>query len=145
MTAAAATGNVKKYQAVVGGLLLSIFPLSYIVLKLGGNPLSVYVVHLSVYLVAFIARLFIIRPLISLSIRQFFVSVIVPCTIVTSVSYGIAYLIKSLMPVGILASLTTCAICVLIVGIVAYGIGLTTRERNFVNEKAISVIRKIKK
>lgn len=145
MTAAAATGNVRKYQTVVGGLLLSIFPLAYIVLKLGGDPLSVYVVHLAVYIVAFIARLFIIRPLINLSIRQFFVSVILPCAIVTGMSYGISYLIKGLMPSSILASLTTCMICVLVVCIVAYVIGLTTRERNFVNEKAISIIRKIKK
>lgn len=145
MTAAAATGNVRKYQTVVGGLLLSIFPLAYIVLKLGGDPLSVYVVHLAVYIVAFIARLFIIRPLINLSIRQFFVSVILPCAIVTGMSYGISYLIKGLMPSSILASLTTCVICVLVVCIVAYVIGLTTCERNFVNEKAISIIRKIKK
>lgn len=36
MVAASATGDVKKYQSLIGGLLLLMLPISYIVLKLGG-------------------------------------------------------------------------------------------------------------
>ena len=46
MRAVDATGNIKKYQIIVGGLLLMIVPISYVVLKLGGAPYSVFIVHI---------------------------------------------------------------------------------------------------
>ena len=41
-----ATGNIKYYQIVEGSTLLLIIPIAYIVLKLGGNPISVFWVQL---------------------------------------------------------------------------------------------------
>lgn len=43
-----ATGKVKVYQMVVGGILLTILPISYIVLKLGAPAYSVFIVHFCV-------------------------------------------------------------------------------------------------
>ena len=43
-----ATGKVKVYQAVVGGILLAILPISYIVLKMGAPAYSVFIVHFCV-------------------------------------------------------------------------------------------------
>ncbi|MEE1288394.1 MAG: lipopolysaccharide biosynthesis protein, partial [Bacteroidaceae bacterium] len=51
-----ATGKVKVYQAVVGGLLLLILPISYIVLKMGAPAYSVFIVHFCVESVAQFAR-----------------------------------------------------------------------------------------
>lgn len=38
MVSAQATGNIRVYQSVVGSILLFIVPVSYFVLKLGGDP-----------------------------------------------------------------------------------------------------------
>lgn len=78
MTAAAATGKVKKYQTLVGSILLSILPISYVVLKLGGQPYSVFIVHLCVALIAFVARLLVVRPLIRLSVGAYLRQVLLP-------------------------------------------------------------------
>ena len=43
-----ATGKVKVYQAVVGGILLLILPISYVALKLGAPAYSVFIVHFCV-------------------------------------------------------------------------------------------------
>lgn len=139
MTAAAATGDVRKYQSIIGGILLSIVPIAYIVLKLGGNPKSVYIVHLSVSIFAFMVRLLIIRPMINLSIKKFFKSVIVPSIIVGSMSVVMSVvmsvLLKSVLPDTIVSSISICVISILIVMIVAYYGGLTKEERAFVNVK----------
>lgn len=45
MVAAQATGRIRFYQSMVGGVLLFIVPISYIVLRLGAAPWSVFVVH----------------------------------------------------------------------------------------------------
>ena len=144
MTAAAATGDVKKYQSVIGGILLAIVPIAYVVLKLGGNPTSVYIVHLSVCIVAFIARLFIVKPLIKLSLRSFFASVIAPCGLVTVSSFILSYLIKIIISEGLFNSFAVCTFSAFNVAIFAYTLGLTKGERAFVNNKAKSVFCKIR-
>lgn len=86
MVAASATGKIKKYQTCVGLTLLSIVPISYIFLKLGAPPFSVFVVHLTVGLIAFMVRLFIVRPIISLSIRRYIHQVITPVLLFTIIA-----------------------------------------------------------
>lgn len=83
MTAASATGRIKKYQTTLGLILLSIVPIAYIALKLGAPPVSVFIVHFIVGLITFIVRLFIIRPMISLSVRKYFQMVILPISFFT--------------------------------------------------------------
>ena len=51
-TANQATGNVKTYQLMVGGILLTILPISYIVLNLGAPAYSVFIVHLCAEIIA---------------------------------------------------------------------------------------------
>lgn len=135
MTAAAATGDVKKYQSIIGGILLSIVPVAYIVLKLGGDPTSVYVVHLCICIIAFIARLLIIKPMIHLSIKEYFISVISPCLFVTLLSFGFSYLMHRALPEGLTYTFVMCIASVVIVSAFSYGLGLTNNERAFVNEK----------
>ena len=143
MTAAAATGDVKKYQTIIGGILLSIVPIAYIVLKMGGEPISVYFVHLIIYFVAFIVRLVIIRPMIKLSIREFFASVFLPCGAVSALSFIFSYFVKLLFPTDVLSAFCVCVACALIVAIIAYTLGLSKGERAFINSKLVVVFNKI--
>lgn len=143
MTAAAATGDVKKYQSIIGGLLLSIVPIAYIVLKVGGNPLSVYIVHLSICIVAFLARLLIIRPMIRLSLRHYFTSVILPCVLVAFLSFLFSSLINYVMPDGIAGALVVCSLSAVSVAIIGYFVGLSKGEREFVRIKITTFIGKL--
>lgn len=143
MTAAAATGDVKRYQSVIGGLLLAIVPIAYVVLKLGGNPVSVYIVHLSICVVAFIARLLIIRPMIHLSLRKYFVFVIVPCVYVAVLSFAISYVIYKVMPNGVGGSFIVCCLSAISVAVFGYFVGLSKGEREFVKSKAVAIVSNI--
>lgn len=71
MVSVAATGNVKLYQAVIGGTMLLIVPTSYIFLKLGGAPSVVFVTHLVFVVFTFILRLFIVKRMIHFSIKEY--------------------------------------------------------------------------
>lgn len=142
MTAAAATGDVKLYQSLIGGILLSIVPIAYVVLKLGGSPASVYVVHLVICIIAFLTRLWVIKPMIKLSIRQYFCSVILRCMLVMAVSLPLCLLVKHLLPDGILYTIIVCAFCVLVASSISYLLGLDRGERQFVNAKSIELIHK---
>lgn len=139
MTAAAATGDVKLYQSLIGGILLSIVPVAYVVLKLGGSPESVYLVHIIICVVAFVTRLWVIKPMIKLSLRQYFSCVIFRCLIVLAVSLPLCILIKYILPVGILPSIIVCAVSIVVALAVSYLLGLTTSERQFVHTKCIEI------
>lgn len=142
MTAAISTGNVKLYQSLIGGILLSIVPIAYVVLKLGGSPASVYVVYLVICIIAFLTRLWVIKPMIKLSVRQYFRRVILRCAPVLAISMSLCLMVKHMLPVSILPSFIVCAVCVLVASATSYMFGLDKGERQFVNTKSMELFRK---
>ena len=135
MTASAATGKVKVYQSVVGGILIAIVPIAYVILKLGSNPYSVFFVHIAVGMIAFAVRLLIIRNLISLSVRKYIKNVILPCTLVLLPSVVFAVLIKQFMPNGILYTFANIVLVVFATSYSSFLLGLSTHERTFILDK----------
>ena len=143
VTLISATGEIKTYQLVIGGALLTILPLSYIVLKLGGNPISVYIVYFVVNLIVFIIRLAFMKKQIDMPILEYLYKVILRCTMVAMVSLGASIalretLSKSLMSVVIVGTMTF-----IIVLICSYLIGMTGGERQFVNNKIRSIVARL--
>ena len=143
MTAAAATGNVKLYQSLIGGILLSIVPIAYVVLKMGGTPASVYVVHLIIFAIAFLTRLFVIIPMIHLSLKLYFSSVVLRCALVLAVSLPLSFLAKSLLPEGIFSTILVCSACVILASATSYLLGLSNSERQFVHTKSSEIVHKL--
>lgn len=135
MTASSATGKVKVYQSIVGGILISIVPIAYIVLKLGGDPYSVFIVHIAVGIVAFIARLFIVKQLIHLSAREYFSKVIFRCFLVFLPSFLLAVFIKKWMPYGIIYSILNIFIIVFFSVLCSFLFGLSQNEKSFILNK----------
>ena len=129
MISAQATGKVKIYQTVVGGILLSILPVSYVVLKLGGNPQSVFIVHLVICAVAFIVRLFIIRPMIGLQIGRYFKDVIFRCLFVGGTAFVVPLILKYFLGNTAWTSVLICAVSVFSAGAISFCIGMTSGER----------------
>ena len=145
MVSAAATGRVRLYQGVVGGVLLCILPMSYLVLKLGGNPASVFLVHLGICLLAFIVRLFIIRPMIRLSLRDYSSQVVVPCLLVAAISVLFPFLLRCLLNEGIVRFILIIISCVICVSFTAYRMGLSKSERRFVLDRLQIFISKFRR
>lgn len=74
-----ATGNIKKFQIYEGTCLLTILPLSYLLLRFFDvPPISVFIVNLLVIIVAQVIRVRIILPRIQMSIGIYIRKVIYP-------------------------------------------------------------------
>jgi O-antigen/teichoic acid export membrane protein len=139
MTAAQATGKIKKYQAVVGGLLLLILPLSYMFLKMGFDPQITLYVSITISTIALYARLWMLRFLINISIKKFFKEVIIIIIIVAFFSVilplGLKLKLKegfnSFLIIGITSVFSTC--------ISIYFIGLTKQEIQFLKTRKIAL------
>ncbi len=135
MIASAATGNVKVYQSVVGGILLLILPISYVSLKLGGSPTIVFIVHIFVALIAFLARLVIVKGLINLSIRDYYRNVILPCICVLIPSVLFAVILKKVIPEGLIFSFMNIISIFIMVVAFSFLLGFTRNERTFILDK----------
>lgn len=141
MTAASATGKVKIYQSVVGGILITIVPIAYIVLRSGASPTAVFIVHLIIASLAFIVRLIIVKGLIKLSINQYFTNVIIPCALVLVTSVLFAVFFKSLLPEGIMYSMIDIVAIVIFTVGVSFLLGLSSSERSFILDKIKKIIK----
>lgn len=137
IVSAAATGRVKVYQSVVGGILLSIVPIAYIMLKLGGSPWSVFLVHLIVCCVAYVTRLFIIRPMVDLQIRQFVYKVIFRCAVVVAVSVVIPLCLYLILSNTLINAIIIAMTSFLMASMSCFYIGLDGHERMTISNKAI--------
>ena len=136
-----ATGKVKVYQMVVGGILLMILPISYVVLKLGAPAYSVFIVHFCVEAVAQLARMLMLRKLIDLPLRAYLRHIYAPVIIVVLVSCLLPIYVNHLLPAGLMRFLVVGATCVVSVGATAFLLGLTKDERRFFYHKALQLLR----
>lgn len=66
-----ATGKIKNYQAVVGGLQMMNLPISYVLLRCGYMPEAVFVVSIILSQCCLAARLYMMRSTVGISARVF--------------------------------------------------------------------------
>lgn len=66
-----ATGNIKMFQIFEASTLLLIVPVSYICLKLGSSPISVFIVQAILFLISQVIRCIIVCPAIHMARRTY--------------------------------------------------------------------------
>lgn len=71
ITAMLATGKIRNYQIVVGGLQLLNLPISYIFLKNGSIPETVLIVSIILSQICFLARIYMLRCMIGLNMTDY--------------------------------------------------------------------------
>lgn len=133
--AANATGKIKKYQMVVGGILLMIVPLSYAALKLFPNPALAFVIHIFIAVCAYMARLYMIRPMINLSLALYVKKVFKPIIFVAVPSIISVNLISQILGNSLQCSVVNMIQSVIITAIFCFTLGLSTSERSFILSK----------
>ena len=145
ITAMLATGKIRNYQIIVGGLQLMNLPVSYILLRMGLFPEIVIVVTIVISQCCLAARLLILRGMIGLSIRKYLKNVYINvlAVIVTSAIFPLLLtnMLKESFPDFILSTLValTCT------GITIYYIGCSKAERKFVLNKLYILKNKLNK
>ena len=141
MIANQATGKVKVYQMVVGGILLTILPISYIVLKLGAPAYSVFIVHFCVESVAQFTRMYMLRKLINLPVRQYLHNLYFPIVATVAVAIILPTIIHLQLDNGWMRFIAVGFASVVSVGASAFYIGFTKNERLFFWDKGLRLLR----
>lgn len=93
-----ATGDIKKYQIIVGGLGMLILPLAYWGYKTGLPAESAYYIHITIFIFQLVARLFLLKDMTGLQISYFFKNSILKGLYVTVLSIILPLLITTWFP-----------------------------------------------
>lgn len=139
----AATGNVRNYQIVVGGMLLMNFPLSYFCLKVDFPPESTLVVALLVSIFCLILRLLFLRKIPGFSMKRYLCKVCGNVLIVTFISMILPLLLYKQMSDGIVRFFLICVLTTLCSSAAIYFVGCNKNEQMFIREKVTLIRRKI--
>ncbi len=135
---ALAVGKLKKYISIGSGVFLLVFPLSYIALKNGCSPVSVYIILFVVRFCYLIVVLKIIKPYINYSAIEYIRQVVFPILVVVIVSFVMNFIIRNQIPDTLLLMFVFIAFSMLITGATIWLLGMTINERS----QIISLVRK---
>ena len=130
MTSMLATGNIRNYQIVVGGLQLLNLPVSYLCLKLGAAPESTVMVAIVISQICLAARLLMLEKMIGLSVKEFISRVYLNVIYVAAAAIVIPLIISFFLPDGILWTLLSVVVSALSAALSVLFVGCTAVERN---------------
>lgn len=143
ITAMLATGRIRNYQLVVGGLQMINLPVSYILLRIEMFPEVVLVVAIVISQCCLAARLLMLREMIGLSVRKYMKKVYVNVLVVTVIAAVLPFLMTNVFMESFLNFILSSLVSFICTGIIYY-IGCNKIERKFITDKLHIIIHKIR-
>lgn len=138
---AQATGKIRKYQLVAGGVLLTIVPISYLCLKFGAPAWSVFLVHACIEFVDIFVRAYLLRGMMNFSIIRYVKNVIIQVILVTLIASIVPCIIVVVLDTNkILYGLTACFVSLFYAFIVVYFWGITSVEKQYIKKQIVKKI-----
>lgn len=124
-----AYGKIRTYQLVCSFFIMLVIPISYIFLKLGFPPQTVFYVSIIICALAIGLRVLFINHYIGLPVGGYLQRVLIPMLTVTICSAVIPTILEMTVSNTVLRFFTVCATAVIMICISVYTIGMTVTER----------------
>lgn len=129
-TAISATGIIKKYQLIIGGILLLNLPVSLLFLYLGFSPYCVYFIQLAIEIFAIIVRIIFFSSQISIKIFDYLSQVLLRIVITLPICLFIPLWLKKQLCLNMIVELITITIFSWFISVIfIYCVGMTCEER----------------
>lgn len=145
ITAMLATGKIRNYQIIVGGLQMMNLPISYLLLRLGFFPEIVIIVAIGISQCCLAARLILLKGMIDISIRKFLQKVYLNIIATSSVASIPSFISSQYLDESLLNFISSSLITILCTIISIYFIGCNKKERQFIHNKLNCIKISIKK
>ena len=137
-----ATGKIRNYQLIVGGINLLNMPLSWLLLYLGFPVIVTYIVSISLNILCVACRLLFANRLAGINVASYLRKVVVNVIIVACSSVALPLLIIDITEPSILRFAVVVATCVITTSCSIFYIGMNSSERQFVVSKICNLIKK---
>ena len=143
ITAMLATGNIRNYQIIVGGLQMLNLPISYILLSLGAIPETVLIVAVLISQCCLMARLYMLKKMIKLKITDYLKKVYFNIITVSIIAIILPICMQERLAENFINFLLSSLICMLCTYLSIYYIGCSYEERKFIYNKFLILKSKI--
>lgn len=126
-----ATGKIKSYQIVTGGLMIMTLPIAYLLLWMGYPPQSTMIVSMILSVVAQIIRIIYMHKLLNMDVLHYLKDVLLRIASVTCFSVACVYLLNSVLHIEsffefvVYYVISVASVCIMIV---AFGISSAERR-----------------
>lgn len=144
ITTIQATGKIRNYQLLVGGLQLLNFPISYFLLLKGYFPEIVVVVAIVLSQVCLLARLYMLKKIIKFPVKKFLTEVYLNVLFISLLSSFIPMLVFMNSSTGFQNFIVSSLLCMLSCAFVIYNIGCKQTEKAFVKAYFINILSKLR-
>lgn len=143
ITAQSATGKIRNYQIVVGGILLLNFPISYLLLYWGMMPEITLVVAIIISQICLVARLYFLKNMVQLPVIEFIRTVYVKVIIVTAISAIPPFVCYYYIEQSITRFALVCSISIISSLISIYYLGCNKDERRKIINNTKKIVNKV--
>ena len=140
-----ATGRVAKYNMVASIVGLFVLPISYIVLRMGAVPLSVFIVSLFISIVVQVVCVYIMQSVTTIKVSIYFFKVGLPLICLVVMTFFIPSILHLGMDEGMGRMVCSLLISILSVGYISYFVVLNKSERVLVKNIVSKFVVKAKK
>lgn len=130
-----ATGRIRNYQLVVGGLQMLNLPVCILVMYFGSPPESVLIVAIIISQFCLYARLYMLRRMVGLPVVRFLTEVYLSSIAVLLAGALIPSICYYTIPLGYIRMIITCVLCALCCALSVFYIGLKPNERVLLKRK----------
>lgn len=137
-----ATGKIRNYQIVVGGLQMLNLPISYLLLRFGYAPESVLIVAVLISQCCLMARLYMLHFSIKLSARKFIKNVYLNAACVSVIAGIFPILVLTFSNNCFIMFLAHCAFTAICTLLSILFIGCNNKERTMIMKKGIQFYHK---
>lgn len=124
-----AEGNIKKFQLLECTYLALIVPLSYVALKIGAKPETVFIIQLIIEVTAQFIRVVIVLPKVDMTILQYLKVVYLRVTPAFFIPFVLSLYIKSLMEPNLITFIINLVISEMLTLMAVFFVGLGKVER----------------
>ena len=136
ITAMLATGDIRRYQLVVGGLQLLNLPVSYVCLKFGAMPEVTVIVAIAISQICLWARLIMLNKATGFPILPFVSDVYMTLLLkVVCATLVFPLFMNIVKPDGFAGFVVSAGTCVIVTLVVIWSLGLEPDERQWVKDK----------
>ena len=132
VTGILATGDIKKYQIIIGNLGMLVLPLSWVTFHYGFSPNMAYVVNIIIFVIQLLYRLKLLKEKINFNSLYFVKEVLIRVFVVSILSLFLPILICSEIDETISRLILVISTCIITTLLSILYVGLSQNERSFV-------------
>lgn len=130
ITAMLATGRIRNYQIAVGGLQMLNLPVSYVAIRLGCVPESVFVVAIVISQCCLALRIWLLRGMIHLSVGRFVRDVYVNILLVALCACAVPLLLAGWLHESFGSFVSMTVVCLVTTSLSILYVGMNRNERS---------------